>query len=251
MPGRSGRCCRRCRSCCPTGWSPRTPRSIGRHVNDTIATMVADGKGRFAGLGMVPMQDPDRAVGELERLMAEAAIQGRRDRHQRERRVDRRQALRVVLRGGGAAGRGDLRPCAASRRHRAADRPAQHAGAGAVRGRCRLVAADLAVLGAVPRMRGACAVVAAPPSRSAHAAVAATPARRRPVDRRGEVSELPDPARDISRVPPGCVRSARAARGARPTPQSNRQGGQRRHGQGLAVRPEPAVQLDCRVHVRG
>ena len=31
--------------------------------------MVADGKGRFAGLGMVPMQDPDRAVAELERLM--------------------------------------------------------------------------------------------------------------------------------------------------------------------------------------
>jgi aminocarboxymuconate-semialdehyde decarboxylase len=43
--------------------------SLGRHVNDTIATMVADGKGRFAGLGMVPMQDPDRAVAELERLM--------------------------------------------------------------------------------------------------------------------------------------------------------------------------------------
>ena len=48
---------------------PEDAESIGRHVNDTIATMVADGKGRFAGLGMVPMQDPDRAVGELERLM--------------------------------------------------------------------------------------------------------------------------------------------------------------------------------------
>ncbi len=43
--------------------------SLGRHVNDAIAAMVADGKGRFAGLGMVPMQDPDRAVAELERLM--------------------------------------------------------------------------------------------------------------------------------------------------------------------------------------
>jgi aminocarboxymuconate-semialdehyde decarboxylase len=48
---------------------PEDAESLGRHVNDTIATMVADGKGRFAGLGMVPMQDPDRAVGELERLM--------------------------------------------------------------------------------------------------------------------------------------------------------------------------------------
>jgi aminocarboxymuconate-semialdehyde decarboxylase len=44
--------------------------SLGRHVNDTIAAMVAGGRGRFAGLGMVPMQDPDRAVAELERLMA-------------------------------------------------------------------------------------------------------------------------------------------------------------------------------------
>jgi aminocarboxymuconate-semialdehyde decarboxylase len=48
---------------------PEDAESLGRHVNDTIATMVSDGKGRFAGLGMVPMQDPDRAVAELERLM--------------------------------------------------------------------------------------------------------------------------------------------------------------------------------------
>ena len=43
--------------------------AMGRHVNDTIAQMVADGAGRFAGLGMVPLQDPDRAARELERLM--------------------------------------------------------------------------------------------------------------------------------------------------------------------------------------
>jgi aminocarboxymuconate-semialdehyde decarboxylase len=48
---------------------PEDTESLGRHVNDTIATMVFDGKGRFAGLGMVPLQDPDRAVRELERLM--------------------------------------------------------------------------------------------------------------------------------------------------------------------------------------
>jgi aminocarboxymuconate-semialdehyde decarboxylase len=42
---------------------------LGRHVNDAIAGMVADGKGRFAGLGMVPLQDPDRSIGELEQLM--------------------------------------------------------------------------------------------------------------------------------------------------------------------------------------
>jgi aminocarboxymuconate-semialdehyde decarboxylase len=48
---------------------PDDAEALGRHVNDTIAAMVADGKGRFAGLGMVPLQDPDRATAELERLM--------------------------------------------------------------------------------------------------------------------------------------------------------------------------------------
>ena len=43
--------------------------ALGRHVNDTIARMVGDGAGRFAGLGMVPLQDPERAARELERLM--------------------------------------------------------------------------------------------------------------------------------------------------------------------------------------
>ena len=40
-----------------------------RHVNDTIAAMVARAPDRFIGLGGVPMQDPDAAARELERLM--------------------------------------------------------------------------------------------------------------------------------------------------------------------------------------
>ncbi len=40
-----------------------------RHVNDTIAAMVARDPKRFIGLGGVPMQDPDAASRELERLM--------------------------------------------------------------------------------------------------------------------------------------------------------------------------------------
>jgi aminocarboxymuconate-semialdehyde decarboxylase len=40
-----------------------------RHVNDTIAGMVARAPDRFIGLGGVPMQDPDVAARELERLM--------------------------------------------------------------------------------------------------------------------------------------------------------------------------------------
>jgi aminocarboxymuconate-semialdehyde decarboxylase len=40
-----------------------------RHVNDTIAAMVARAPGKFIGLGGVPMQDPEAAERELERLM--------------------------------------------------------------------------------------------------------------------------------------------------------------------------------------
>jgi aminocarboxymuconate-semialdehyde decarboxylase len=42
---------------------------LTRHVNDTIAAMVARAPDRFIGLGGVPMQDPDVAARELERLM--------------------------------------------------------------------------------------------------------------------------------------------------------------------------------------
>lgn len=51
--------------------APDDAQSLGRHVNETIARMVTDSDGRFAGLGMVPLQDPDRATAELERLMAD------------------------------------------------------------------------------------------------------------------------------------------------------------------------------------
>ena len=40
-----------------------------RHVNDTIAGMIARDPARFAGLGGVPLQDPELAARELERLM--------------------------------------------------------------------------------------------------------------------------------------------------------------------------------------
>ena len=40
-----------------------------RHVNDIIAAIVARAPDKFIGLGGVPMQDPDAAARELERLM--------------------------------------------------------------------------------------------------------------------------------------------------------------------------------------
>ncbi len=55
---------------------PEDAQALGRHVNDTIAAMVADGAGRFSGLGMVPLQDPDLAVRELEHLMKSGVFRG-------------------------------------------------------------------------------------------------------------------------------------------------------------------------------
>lgn len=55
---------------------PEDAEALGRHVNDAIAAMVRDGAGRFAGLGMVPLQDPERAARELERLMKGGEFRG-------------------------------------------------------------------------------------------------------------------------------------------------------------------------------
>jgi aminocarboxymuconate-semialdehyde decarboxylase len=55
---------------------PEDAEALGRHVNDTIAAMVGNGGGRFAGLGMVPLQDPERAAREVERLMRGGSFRG-------------------------------------------------------------------------------------------------------------------------------------------------------------------------------
>ncbi|HWU60857.1 MAG TPA: amidohydrolase family protein [Ensifer sp.] len=47
-----------------------------RYINDTIADMVEKGQGRFVGLGAVPLQDIDRAIAELRRLMGELKFAG-------------------------------------------------------------------------------------------------------------------------------------------------------------------------------
>ena len=101
------------------------------------------------------------------------------------------------------------------------------------------------------RVRRAGAAAAAPPARPAHAAVAAAPEGRRPARRGREVPDVPDPARGVAGVPAGRVRRAGAARGARPAAQPRRAHRHRRHGQAEPDGPEPAVQLDRRLHVRG
>ncbi|MHC0054654.1 amidohydrolase family protein [Actibacterium sp. D379-3] len=47
-----------------------------RHVNDAIGTMIANAPDRLIGLGGLPMQAPDLAVRELERLMATGLFRG-------------------------------------------------------------------------------------------------------------------------------------------------------------------------------
>jgi aminocarboxymuconate-semialdehyde decarboxylase len=47
-----------------------------RMINDNCARAVADGKGRYVGVGTVPLQDPALAAGELTRCMRELGLKG-------------------------------------------------------------------------------------------------------------------------------------------------------------------------------
>lgn len=51
-------------------------RDLVRHVNDAIAALVVEGKGRFVGLGGLPMQDIDLAIAELHRVVGELGFRG-------------------------------------------------------------------------------------------------------------------------------------------------------------------------------
>ncbi|MGA0287911.1 MAG: amidohydrolase family protein [Phycisphaerales bacterium] len=55
---------------------PRDSLDLARHLNDHIAETVRDHPGRFEGLATVPLQDPELAVGELERSMGELGLRG-------------------------------------------------------------------------------------------------------------------------------------------------------------------------------
>jgi aminocarboxymuconate-semialdehyde decarboxylase len=49
---------------------------LSRMLNDHIASVVRDHPTRFAGLGTIPLQDPDVAARELERCMRELGLSG-------------------------------------------------------------------------------------------------------------------------------------------------------------------------------
>jgi aminocarboxymuconate-semialdehyde decarboxylase len=55
---------------------PADTLDLSRILNDHLAGMVTAYPSRFVGLGTVPMQDPDRAVGELERCVGQLGLAG-------------------------------------------------------------------------------------------------------------------------------------------------------------------------------
>lgn len=55
---------------------PRDGAALCRHVNDALADAVVRGDGAFLGLGMLPLQDVDLALQELERIARELPLEG-------------------------------------------------------------------------------------------------------------------------------------------------------------------------------
>lgn len=55
---------------------PELGRQTSRRINDRIAEIVAGNPDRFVGLGTVPLQSPDMAVAELERMVKELNLRG-------------------------------------------------------------------------------------------------------------------------------------------------------------------------------
>ncbi len=55
---------------------PADGELLCRYVNDTIGEMVSAAPGHFLGMGCVPLQDLDRALAELERLMGSSLFCG-------------------------------------------------------------------------------------------------------------------------------------------------------------------------------
>ena len=55
---------------------PKDTLDLARILNDQIAATVLSRPKRFVGLGTLPMQDPDLAVGELERCVLELGLAG-------------------------------------------------------------------------------------------------------------------------------------------------------------------------------
>src|SRR6476469_7125930 len=55
---------------------PADALDLSRRLNDHIAEIVRANPSRFAGLGTIPLQDPDLAAQELERCVGELGLSG-------------------------------------------------------------------------------------------------------------------------------------------------------------------------------
>ena len=55
---------------------PEHALDLSRLLNDHVASIVARWPRRFVGLGTIPLQDPDRAIAELERCVSELGLAG-------------------------------------------------------------------------------------------------------------------------------------------------------------------------------
>lgn len=66
---------------------------LSRLLNDHIAGVCRDRPDRFAGLGTIPMQDPDLAIGELERCVRDLGLAGVQIGSHIERRDNGRELL--------------------------------------------------------------------------------------------------------------------------------------------------------------
>ena len=122
---------------------------------------------------------------------------------------------------------------------------------GARRARARGGGADGALRRALPRERGARAADPAPASRRALAALAAAAEGAGAAAGRAQVRELPDRARDVSRVPAGRVRPAGAEEAAARVADARDRSRRCRVCVGVAVRVVASLRLHRDLHVRG
>ncbi|MFQ5767618.1 MAG: amidohydrolase family protein [Acidobacteriota bacterium] len=76
---------------------PEDTLDLARLLNDGIAAVVREHPGRFVGLGTLPMQAPDLAVGELERCMSDLGMAGVQiGSHVNEWNLDRPEIFTVL-----------------------------------------------------------------------------------------------------------------------------------------------------------
>ncbi len=89
-------------------FEPDEAAEVATNGNDLLAEAIRRHPTRYAGLATIPVQDPKRAVKELERAITTAQAEWRDDQLAHQRRVSRRREVLADSRSGGRARRHDL-----------------------------------------------------------------------------------------------------------------------------------------------